>query len=233
MENTSLKLLYGSAFRAPSFTELYHMNNPVLIGNPDLDPEKVKTYEAGLEHRFSERYTLRLNYFYNDVEDLIILGEKPSPTEPALYENKGSAKVQGIETELLIDFGNDYYGYLNHSYQDPQDGETDKRLADVPSQRANAGINLAPWKYLNANVNVSWTGKRPRAEGDTRDNLSSSTLVDVTLIAKKFYETLEIRGSVYNLFNEDYRDPSPFPVQVPNDYPTNEKMFLIEARYSF
>jgi iron complex outermembrane receptor protein len=233
MKDTSLKLLYGSAFRAPSFTELYHLNNPVDIGNPDLNPEKIKTYEAGLEHRMHQNYTLRLNFFYNDVEDLIILGEKPSPTEAAVWENRGSAKVKGVEAELLFDFGHDSYGYLNHSYQDPRDGETDKSLPNVPSQRANAGINLAPWKYLNANINVSWTGKRPRAEGDIRDDLSSSTLVDLTLIAKKFYETLEIRGSVYNLFDEDYRDPSPFPVEVPNDYPTNGRMFLIEARYTF
>jgi iron complex outermembrane receptor protein len=233
-KNTSLKLLYGSAFRAPYFDELYYFKNPVYGGNPDLEPEEIKTYEAGLEHRFLKKHTARLNYFYNNISNLIVFGPKPAdPTKPRVYENKGSAEVQGIELELLSDFDKENYGYLNYSYQDPRDGDTDERLPDVPSHRANAGINLAPWKYLNANVNISWTGKRPRAEGDTRNDLSSSTLVDLTLIAKKFYETLEIRGSVYNLFDEDYRDPSPFPVQVPNDYPTNERMFLIEARYTF
>ncbi len=141
--------------------------------------------------------------------------------------------MQGVEAELLFNFRNNYYGYINYSYQDAKDKETDKKLTDVPSHRANAGINLAPLKYLNANINVSWTGKRPRAEGDTRDDLSSSTLVDLTLIAKNFYKTLEIRGSVYNIFDEDYRDPSPFPVKVPNDYPTNERMFMMEAMYKF
>ena len=239
MKNTSVKLLYGTAFRAPGFYELYHQHNPVVVGEPDLKPEGITTYEAGLEHRFLDRYTVKLNYFYNDLTDLIVIGDKPSETEPAQYENRDRAEVQGVELELLSDFGNDHYGYLNYSYQDPRDGDTDERLADVPSHRANAGINLAPWRYLNANVNVSWTGKRPRAEGDTRDDLASSTLVGLTLIAKKFYNTLEIRGSVYNLFNEDYLDPSPFnpdnPVTtpVPNDYPTNERMFLLEARYTF
>ena len=186
-----------------------------------------------MEHRFHDRYTVKINYFYNDLTDLIVIGEKPSDTEPAQYENRDSAEIQGIELELLSDFGNDNYGYFNYSYQHPKDRDTNERLPDVPSHRANAGINLAPWKYLNANVNISWTGKRPRAAGDSRNDLSSSTLVDLTLIAKKFYETLEIRGSVYNIFNENYRDPSPFPLQVPNDYPTNERMFLIEARYTF
>ena len=233
MKDTSLKLLYGSAFRAPSFAELYHRNNPSLIGNPDLDPEKIKTYEVGLEHRFLEKYTARLNYFYNDITDIIVSGEKPSVLEPAVYENRDSAKINGIEAELLFDFGNDNYGYVNYAYQHPIDGETDERLPDVPSHRINAGLNIAPWKYLNANIGLSWIGERPRAEGDTRDDLSTMTLVDLTLIAKNFYKSLELRGSVYNLFDEHYLDPSPFPGQVPNDFPTNERMFLLEVRYTF
>ncbi len=230
---TSLKLLYGSAFRAPSFNELYYINNPVSVGNPDLKPEKIKTYEAGLEHRFLENYTLRLNYFYNDLEDLIALGEKPSGTEPATWENRGSAEVKGIEAELLFDFRDETYGYLNYSYQHPTNADTGERLPDVPSQRANAGINIALWKYLNANISANWTGKRFRADSDTREDLPADTLVNMTIIAKNFYKTLEIRGSVYNLFDESYLDPSPVPVKIPHDYPANRRMFLVETRYTF
>lgn len=41
----TFKAIYGEAFRAPSYLELYDQNNPVDAGNPDLDPEKVKTTE--------------------------------------------------------------------------------------------------------------------------------------------------------------------------------------------
>lgn len=41
----TLKLLYGEAFRAPSFAETGILNNPVLVGNPDLGNEAVKTLE--------------------------------------------------------------------------------------------------------------------------------------------------------------------------------------------
>jgi outer membrane cobalamin receptor len=232
MDNSSLKLLYGSAFRAPSFSELYHTNNPSIIGNAGLKPEKIKTYEVGLERRFVDRYVLRLNYFHNNINDLIVAGPKPAPLTPAQYINQGKAEVEGIEAELKADFGNDYYAFVNYSYQDPRDGDTGKRLADVPSHKANAGINLAPWRYFNGNVTVTWIGERPRAEGDARSDLSAATLVDLTLIAKNFYKTLEIRGSVYNLFDEDYRDPNPAPGAIPNDYPTNERMFMLELRYT-
>ncbi len=232
-EDTSVKLLYGSAFRAPSFAQLYHRNNPSLIGNPDLDPEKIKTYEAGIEHRFHQNYTARLSYFYNDITDLIASGDKPSATEPAVQENKSNAETSGIEAELLFDFGSDNSGYVNYSYQHAIDSDTGQRLPDVPAHKVNAALNLAPWKYINANISASWIGKRYRDDRDTRDDLPGETLIDLTLIGKNFFKTLEIRGSIYNVFDEYYLDPAPYPGQIPNDYPTNRRMFLVEARYTF
>jgi len=77
--------------------------------------------------------------------------------------------------------------------------------------------------------NLTWIGKRSRDDRYTRDDLPA----DLTLIAKNFYETLEIRGSVYNLFDEYYLDPNPYPGQVHNDYPANKRMFLAGVRYTF
>jgi iron complex outermembrane receptor protein len=229
MKDTSVKLLYGSAFRAPTFTDLYQTNNPSFIGNPDIKPEEIQTYEAGIEHHFLNKYTARLSYFYNDINNLITTGGG----QPPQLENRGGAKVEGIETELLFDFGNDNYGFINYSYQHPVDKETGQRIPDVPAHRANAVINLAPWKYLNTNISISWVGKRYRAETDTRSDIPADTLVDLTLIAKNFHKNLEIRGSIYNLFNEHYLDPNPAPGSVPYDYPANKQMFIIEARYTF
>jgi iron complex outermembrane receptor protein len=36
VKNVDLKLLYGEAFRIPTFDELYSINNPASVGNPDL-----------------------------------------------------------------------------------------------------------------------------------------------------------------------------------------------------
>ncbi len=229
------KLLYGSAFRAPTFNELYIRNSRIVIGDSELNPEKINTYEVGLEYAFLKHYTLSLSYFHNDIEDLIKVGEKPAPGDPAPWINvDGKTQVDGVEAQLNFYFAKDKYGYINCSYQDGKD-EKDKVLAHVPHWKANAGLNYSLFEYLNANLGVSWTGERPRVEGDTRDDLSSQTLVDLTLIAKGFYKGLEIRGSVYNLFDEDYRIPDDSGVLqlIPNDYPTNSRMFLAEVRYKF
>jgi outer membrane receptor protein involved in Fe transport len=64
--------------------------------------------------------------------------------------------------------------------------------------------------------------------------MSGYVVIDATLIAKKFlegYEGLEIRGSVYNLFDKKYT--SPLDPRLPNDIPRAGRSFIIELKYKF
>lgn len=57
------KLMYGSAFRAPMFFELYAQNNPVTMGNSNLDPETIKTWELAFDYRATDNFHLATNFF--------------------------------------------------------------------------------------------------------------------------------------------------------------------------
>ena len=57
---------YGTAFKAPTFNELYYP----FFGNPALRPESSKTVEAGIAWR-GERTGVRLDAFSTEVDDLI------------------------------------------------------------------------------------------------------------------------------------------------------------------
>ncbi|MCP4107428.1 MAG: TonB-dependent receptor [Desulfobacteraceae bacterium] len=225
-----MKVLYGSAFRAPTFNEVYAANNPLLLGNPDLEPEKIRTYEFGLEYPLMKYLTLKLNYFHNEIEDLITRGPIVEG-EGKFINSTGKTKADGGEAELAFHFSRDKYGFINCSYQDGEDNNGNT-LVDVSHWTANAGLNYGLWDYLNFNADVSWIGDRIRSEADGRDDVDSAMVVNLTLIAKNFFKTLEIRGSVYNVFDEDYRDPSRTNF-IPNDLPVNERMFLVETRYTF
>ncbi|MEW6599340.1 MAG: TonB-dependent receptor [Nitrospirota bacterium] len=232
LENADLKLLYGQAFRAPSFTELYNDNNPSLMGNQDLTPEKIKTYEAGLGYRFSDHFRIDLNYFYNDIDDLII---RDSSTSPATNANLGGAEIDGVEVVLSGNYSHDNYWQITYFWQDPEDSETGESIAYVPLNRATAGINYSFNKYLNVHTDILWTGERSRPDGDTRDPVASYTTVDLALTLKNFYKTLEIQGTVHNLLDEDYEDPdvSGASKYVPGDYPREGISGLLSVRYEF
>ncbi|MCL5976589.1 MAG: TonB-dependent receptor [Nitrospirae bacterium] len=232
MDKADLKLLYGQAFRAPNFVELYNANNPTVIGNPNLKPEKIRTYEAALGYRFTDNFKVDINYFINLIDDLIA---RDAAVSPAQYANKAGARVRGIEVELTGNYTLSNYWKASYTYQEPKDSNTKKRLVDVPSQRAAAGLNYGLSKYLISHIDVLWTGSRPRASGDTRGRIPSYTTVDLALIAKNIYKNLEIKGTVHNLLDKRYRDPdtSGSSKLIPNDFPREGISALISISYKF
>ncbi|MBI4745917.1 MAG: TonB-dependent receptor [Deltaproteobacteria bacterium] len=222
-DNWDMKLLYGEAFRAPSFEELYNINNPVVLGNEDLKAEKMKTYEASLGFTSNHHYTSRLSYFNNVFTDNIRLVEQTT-AGTYKFENFGGANIQGIEYEMKREFDKDAYYYINYTWQDAKDKDTNQRIQDVPMHKGNIGGNIKLFMYLYANANVFVSGERTRAAGDTRDPLPAYALVDLTLIAKDFYKGLELRGMVHNLLDKQYSDPAPAGT-LTNDFPRESKDF--------
>ena len=232
------KFLYGTAFRAPSYNELYTINNPSVVGNPDLKPETIRSYEAALEIPRLDWCNLSLNYFYNEIDDFIRMNA--SAGKPYPFENVSRESViQGLETELTCYLSPSHYMYVNASYQDSEDEEGDA-LPYVAEWMGHAGYNITFFDMLNTNLQVSWIGERIRnrkadpdnGEKDNRPNPEGATLVDLTLIAKNFYKSLEIKGSVFNVFDADFVVPSTIK-EITHDLPLHKRMFLAEVSYRF
>lgn len=239
LENADLKLLCGQAFRAPNFQELYNINNTTIVGNPNLKPEKIKTYEAALAWRHSSLFAADINYFYSTIDDLI---GWDTTTTPAVNANIGKAETQGVETGIHGAYGTDLEWRLTYAWQDPRDAHTNRLLPYVPSNRASASVNYAPVKYLNLHTDVLWTGRRPRSEADTRPEMPSYTTVDMAVTVKNFFRTLEIQATVRNLFDQRYNDPDTSGgnvnflgtgPKVPGDFPREGISAFVTASYRF
>lgn len=83
---------YSSAFRAPSFDDLYYPNS----GNASIRPERSHSVEAALQYASDSLGVVRLSVFQTRYTDLIDYVS----TQGGLYylaENVGRAKVQGVE----------------------------------------------------------------------------------------------------------------------------------------
>ncbi len=93
---TKIRATLGTAFKSPS---LYQLFAPPTawgpVGNPDLRPERVTGWDAGLDQDlFGRRFRLGLTYFSNAFRDLVdfdyLLG----------YVNIGRASTRGLEVDL-------------------------------------------------------------------------------------------------------------------------------------
>ncbi len=230
MKDASLKLLYGEAFRAPNFMEMFIKNQPALQGNEDLNPETIKTYEAGLSYRFNKYVTSGLNYFYNDISDFIVLRPLSYSATTLRYENYGDGHVQGVEMETKVDIAGGNYLFMNYSFQNPEDNHGND-LPSVAQHKGNFGVNVHYWKYINTNVNTFISGRRSREAKDTRDDLPAYTLLNLSVIGKEFFRTMEVQGTVYNLLDKDYNDPG--PASMSGDLPRPGRSFFVGLSYQF
>jgi len=227
------KILYGRAFRAPSFYELYSMNNPAFLGNPDLKPEIVDTLELSIGGTFADMVTARLTGFHNTISDSIDLATYETQD---VFENGGDIRTQGIEAEGKIDFGKGRFLALNYTYQDAVNVETDERLYNIARHKGNVMANVRLSKYLNLYTDLYFQNGFDRQKDDPRqDENPGFTVVDMTLLAKNFFprlKGLELRGSVYNLFDKDYTVPTPKD-GLPVDFPMPGRSLMFDVRYTF
>lgn len=232
-EGWDAKLLYGTAFRAPTFTELYNQNNPSLWGNPDLQAEKMRTYELSLGHMSGEVRS-RVSVFHNEFTDQITLG--PSLVMPGFfqYENRGGATIDGLEAEAGYHFSRDSHVWINYTWQHPVDRDTGSRLPDVPTYKGNLGFNAALSHGLNLNLNVFAIGPRPRSGGDARPQAGGYALTDLTLLANGVRHGLDLSASVRNLFDKEYKDPAPANPggTLKNDFPREGRTLWLELTYA-
>jgi len=218
-EGYDFKLLYGHAFRAPTFQQL----NTPLGGNPDLDPETIDTYEISLGAEFTSSFNSRATYYYRKRKDIITALSAIPPWD---FVNLGKERDHGFEIEAKYDFGKGIYLSGNYNYQSFNNGPN-VQVGDVM-----ANIRLS--RHLNFNADcIFWDGLE-RPPTDDRDDPSGGAFVNATLIAKKFlkgYEGLELRGSVYNLFDKDWSSPQDY--RLPSDLPMPGKNYMVELKYAF
>lgn len=99
---------YAEGFKMPTAQQLYQ-SNPLflLVSNPDLKPESVKSYEAGLRGEF-QRGFFSINYFESHYEDFI---QNFVPTSGGFftYDNLSRVDVWGIEASGAYQFSPNWW----------------------------------------------------------------------------------------------------------------------------
>lgn len=219
-DSTVLKLLYGSAFRAPTFTEAYangHIN--YRAGDAGMQPEETDTYEAvaiytpNLSNRFS------INFFYSKLKNVIDL-EEYSWTIPG-YQNCNDRTSKGVEFEYNYHaMAHDLYfnaSYIDTGYTVPPDDDSplpiDQSMPDISKvmlkamyiYRPSEALSLGTaWRYFSRTTQsqLAWI-----TEDGTDTTVRPQHIFDET-ITYRFSHTSELRFTVKNLFDADVRLPS-------------------------
>jgi iron complex outermembrane receptor protein len=226
----SLKLLYGRAFRPPSFAELaFYM--PGLANNPDLKPSTTDTTEAALVYKGKD---LRLagTVFLTWLRHPIGPEGSYTPVDPSRLVNLPGVDVRGFELEARRSFGMSDSIFLSYTHQEAEDAETGARRADIPRDMATLGATVTLKEQYTITPTLLLRSSRSRAAGDPRPALDGYGIFNLTLRARGLVRNLDVAATAGNLFDTEYLDPSPAG-SVPGDYPRPGRSLFLGASYKF
>ncbi len=224
------KLMYGRAFRAPAFVDLYTKNNPSNLGNPDLNPETINTYELAFIWDPLVTLSFGTNFFYYDISDLVELVQDPGQTT-LTAQNARDQDGYGVELEMTWYALDNLQIKSNLAYQHSEDKATGERVPDAPGLQAYLTGN---WEFLRdhtLDLQYYWIGDRERAVGDMREDIDDYSLVNLTLRRKNIADHWDVALAARNLFDTDIREPS--QAVINNDYPMEGQSFWAEVRFHF
>jgi outer membrane receptor for ferrienterochelin and colicins len=200
---TTLKLLYGTAFRAPEPFEL----TPDFASyddNPHLRPETIRSVEGIVEQRLGQHFTLSGSVFHNRINNLITL-ETVTSDDNSIYLNSGKVVATGVEVEMDGRLAGDLRGRASYSYVAAEQPVTQQFLANSPQHLGKLNISYpAVKRRLFTSVDAQYTSSTRTLAGNT---LSGFSVANFTLLGHALGKHLDLSGSVYNVFNKKYFNP--------------------------
>jgi len=215
------KLMFGEAFRAPSYLELYSQTSANLP-NPDLTPERSNTWDLSFTYAASKNLKLGLDLYQFKQTNIIGFDAHTQ------FQNIGNRTSHGIEfeakwqaTKTLRVAGN-----LTQTEED----DTAFRSYSLPGRKAYLRTDWRFQPNWNWNVQANWIDKRELPLGDPRAPMKAYTLVDTT-VRYLHGADWEFAASIRNLFDEDARDYS--SSSIPNNLPLPGRSVQAEMMYKF
>lgn len=189
----ALRASFGTAFKAPSFNDLYWPES----GNPELNPETSETFEVGMRGQYRQWFW-DLAAFQNDYDDLIAWA--PTPSGLWAPQNVNSARIRGAELTSGVEV-NDWTLQAALTYLDPEDRDSGNQLARRAGQslRIDADRELGDWL-----LGGSWVAQSHRYnDASNEDVLPGYGLVNLRA-GWEFAPLWSVRLTVENAFDKQY-----------------------------
>lgn len=213
-----IKANYGDGFKAPSVSQLFYdldmrmgPSYVHLTGNPNLKPEKSKSWDLGVEAEFGKGYG-SLTYFDNDVDNLIASIPKGTDSNGHnlyRYENVNKARIKGLENTLGYRFNDTLEFKVTSTLLDAKDTSAGKDLTQrarlsqiyqlIYDDHKDTGWSAVLWNQLDYKF---VTGKA----WESGESVKKSYSLTNFSLTRKVNKDTRVYGSVQNIFDKKDED---------------------------
>ncbi|MEO9338047.1 TonB-dependent receptor [Mesorhizobium sp. SB112] len=186
-----LRSSYATGFRAPTFNDLYYPG----FSNPDLKPEKSRSYEVGLNWQATAGTSLDLAFYQTWLTDAIAF-ISPIPF------NVARARITGFEATLAHRFSDEWSSKATIDIREPLNQDNGKYIPNRDRFKATAELTYSPTEQLDLMAKVLYGAARYSNAANT-EKLPDYVTVDFTALYALDAQS-QFKFSVENLFDEEY-----------------------------
>ncbi|MBN1359972.1 MAG: TonB-dependent receptor [Sedimentisphaerales bacterium] len=175
LDKWGLKLLRGEAFRGPFALETDVYDIPILVGNKNLKPETITTYDAQLFYT-DEKTRAAVTYFNSTIDQLII---RDTSVNPASFTNGGQQAFEGMEFEIKHSL-TAHWQVLGSAMHQNNKQTSDLNPSTAPDYMVKVGTGYT-WDWGTAALAYTHFGKPPRLASEVVVNPEPEALNLVSL----------------------------------------------------
>ena len=232
-DTQSLYISAGQSFVLPTLSQMYSRagitSTNLIIGNPDLKPQKGTHYEAGWKME-TENRQYKLAVFSEKIKDNISF----SKSGDYWYAINEDFKNKGVEASVKGTEPNGFSWNVGVTFQDPQSKQTtEKTSAKTYWDRSygrfllNGGVAYEKDKWSTA-LNFTYLADRVMTPTSAHSYDQKPYLLTSLSVKYSPNEKSDILLSVDNLLNR--RDVTS---HTSSDYFATPRSFLLSYRYKF
>lgn len=192
---------YGTAFKAPTLFQLFG-ETAYHTGNPDLQPEKARSYEFGIKQPFTHLFNATMIYFHNNLNQLL-------QYDYTLKRDMNIAKATTKGIESILEFLPTQHTRLelNHTLTLTCDGMTGQALKRFPKHKV-----FIRGSYVHELVRFfaewMWVGRRLDVHPVTFKTVTNKSYNKLTLKADySIYKDWVLYARIENVLDKEIEDP--------------------------
>jgi iron complex outermembrane receptor protein len=225
--HSAVKLLYGTAFRAPNAYELYYDDAGFSTKVPDrLDPERVRSFEAVVEHQFRPGLRANISVFRMDLEDLV--GQVLDPADGLyVFRNVAEARTAGVEIGADYRSASGISAAGGYTLQSARDSITGFARYNAPRHLAKARVSVpVVGDRARASVVAHYVSSQTNVWDE---DVPPYTVADLAVTTWLRSNRLALDVKAVNLFDAKYGTPPSVDIDL-TTVPQDRRSFRIGLR---
>lgn len=204
-----LRATYGTAFRSPSFLDLYG-KSAYYAGNPNLKPETARGWDAGVDYFFAKnRGMLSATWFETDYSNLIIYDFGVFPGTTA---NVDRAHTEGLELSGKIILPAASQVRISYTYLEATNLSQGSRLLRRPRQSGSVDLWHDFGNGFSSGAGLVVVANRRDVHAATYATINGEDYSVVRVYAAwAATKRVTVKARVENMLDEKYEEVHGYP----------------------